>query len=314
MAKARRRLSDLVQEETQKIRETNLQTSEVTKSESLSANPSEAEDKITEQQTSNVTDLQTTEVTELVSQPESASATDSTPEAVAKQQTRNITDLQTTEVTKSDSLLETPSEVEDKLTEQQASNVTDLQTTEVTKPVSQPEPANRTNSKTKEVTEQQTFNITNLQTLEVTEPVSQPGFSSRTDSTPEAVAKQQTRNITDLQTSEVAESVFCKEIAIKREGEEINKATKLQSLKDTDLQSTELPKYLKLERKETRLRQDQIDALTDLTRKLNRTKRVKGGERLTDNTLIRVAVDLLLSKASELQGTTEEELRSSLGL
>ncbi|MBD2438840.1 hypothetical protein H6G69_18805 [Nostoc sp. FACHB-110] len=69
-----------------------------------------------------------------------------------------------------------------------------------------------------------------------------------------------------------------------------------------------------MERKETRLRQDQIDALTDLTRKLNRTKRVKGGERLTDNTLIRVAVDLLLSKASELQGTTEDELRSSLNL
>ncbi|MCC5612582.1 hypothetical protein LC612_39285 [Nostoc sp. CHAB 5834] len=85
-------------------------------------------------------------------------------------------------------------------------------------------------------------------------------------------------------------------------------------MQDTDLQSTELPKYLKLERKEARLRQDQIDALTDLTRKLNRTKQVKGGERLTDNTLIRVAVDLLLSKASELQGTTEDELRSSLNL
>ncbi|RCJ16176.1 hypothetical protein A6S26_33925 [Nostoc sp. ATCC 43529] len=69
-----------------------------------------------------------------------------------------------------------------------------------------------------------------------------------------------------------------------------------------------------MERKEARLRQDQIDALTDLTRKLNRMKRSKGGERLTDNTLIRVAVDLLLSKASELQGTTEEELKSSLNL
>jgi len=62
------------------------------------------------------------------------------------------------------------------------------------------------------------------------------------------------------------------------------------------------------------LREVKIDALTDLTRKLNRTKRVKGGERLTDNTLIRVAVDLLLSKASEFQGTTEDELRNSLNL
>lgn len=83
---------------------------------------------------------------------------------------------------------------------------------------------------------------------------------------------------------------------------------------DTDLQTSKLPKYLKLERKEARLRQEQIDALTDLTRKLNRMKRGKGGERLTDNTLIRVAVNLLLSKADELQGTTEEKLQSSLNL
>jgi predicted ATPase with chaperone activity len=128
------------------------------------------------------------------------------------------------------------------------------------------------------------------------------------------VTEQQTPSVTDLQTNKHSESVSSTQIAIEREGEEVNKTTKLQNLKDTDLQSTELPKYLKLERKEARLRQDQIDALTDLTRKLNRTKRLKGGERLTDNTLIRVAVDLLLSKASELQGTTEDELRSSLNL
>ncbi|OYE02747.1 hypothetical protein CDG79_22365 [Nostoc sp. 'Peltigera membranacea cyanobiont' 232] len=75
----------------------------------------------------------------------------------------------------------------------------------------------------------------------------------------------------------------------------------------------EVTKYLTLERKEARLRQNQIDALTDLTRSLNR-KRSKKGERLTDNTLIRVAVDLLLSKASQIHGDTEEELRKSVGL
>lgn len=37
-------------------------------------------------------------------------------------------------------------------------------------------------------------------------------------------------------------------------------------------------------------------------------------ERITENTLMRVAVDLLLSKASELEGLTEEELRASLSL
>ena len=90
--------------------------------------------------------------------------------------------------------------------------------------------------------------------------------------------------------------------------------TELQSYQDTELQSYELPKYLKLERKEARLREEQIDRLTDITRKLNRTKQVKGGERITDNTLIRIAIDLLISRASELQGTTEEELRNSLNL
>jgi hypothetical protein len=73
-----------------------------------------------------------------------------------------------------------------------------------------------------------------------------------------------------------------------------------------------LPKYLTLVRKETRLTDLQIEQLTILTRKLNRRK--KGGERITENTLIRVAVDLLLSRKDDLKGTTEAELRAALGL
>ncbi len=72
------------------------------------------------------------------------------------------------------------------------------------------------------------------------------------------------------------------------------------------------PKYLTLVRKESRLREDQLDQLTALARKLNRQK--KGGERITSNTLIRVAVDLLLSQSDELSGSTEQELRTALGL
>jgi hypothetical protein len=67
------------------------------------------------------------------------------------------------------------------------------------------------------------------------------------------------------------------------------------------------------QRKETRLRSDQQDALTEHARRLNRTKGV-GGRRITDNTLIRVAVDLLLSKADKLAGSDEAALRRSLGL
>lgn len=67
------------------------------------------------------------------------------------------------------------------------------------------------------------------------------------------------------------------------------------------------------ERKEARLRQDQLDSLDALTKRIKRAK-TGPGERITDNTLIRIAVDLLLSQAADLQGSTETELRNSVGL
>ncbi|NBD31970.1 MAG: hypothetical protein GVY17_03090 [Cyanobacteria bacterium] len=65
-------------------------------------------------------------------------------------------------------------------------------------------------------------------------------------------------------------------------------------------------------RKEARLREDQFDNLTTLARTLNRRR--NGGERITENTLIRLAVDLLLKEAEQLDGSTEEELREALDL
>lgn len=67
------------------------------------------------------------------------------------------------------------------------------------------------------------------------------------------------------------------------------------------------------ERKEARLRQDQLDNLEALAKRIKRAKS-PGGERITDNTLIRVAVDLLLAHQAELHGSTEEELRRSVSL
>lgn len=79
-----------------------------------------------------------------------------------------------------------------------------------------------------------------------------------------------------------------------------------------------LPRYLQLVRKESRLRQDQAEELSREVRRLNQARRgvdgVTQGERITDNTLIRVAIDLLLSRAGQLSGHTEEELRNSLSL
>lgn len=78
-------------------------------------------------------------------------------------------------------------------------------------------------------------------------------------------------------------------------------------------QTSEVPKYLTLVRKEARLREDQLDSLTKVARSLNR-KRKGSGERITENTLIRVAVDLLLNKAGEIKGTTEQEIKKSVDL
>jgi hypothetical protein len=81
---------------------------------------------------------------------------------------------------------------------------------------------------------------------------------------------------------------------------------------EPELEQETQPLYLTLVRKETRLREDQLEQLTILTRKLNRQRR--GGERITENTLIRVAIDLLLSQSVKLSGATEAELLEALGL
>jgi hypothetical protein len=73
------------------------------------------------------------------------------------------------------------------------------------------------------------------------------------------------------------------------------------------------PLYLSYQRKETRLRAEQQNGLTLLARRLSRAKGA-GGERITENTLIRVAVDLLLARSAQLSGNDEAALRSSLDL
>lgn len=73
-----------------------------------------------------------------------------------------------------------------------------------------------------------------------------------------------------------------------------------------------LPKWEQFERKDVRLREDQLVALTAQTRRLRRARRVRNREPITDNTLIRIAVDLLISVADDLRGDTEDELRGSL--
>ena len=74
-----------------------------------------------------------------------------------------------------------------------------------------------------------------------------------------------------------------------------------------------VPPYLRFERKEARLRTDQLTDLTLRARQLNKTKNADA-DRITDNTLIRIAVDLLLSHSNALAGGDEATLRKSLGI
>ncbi|PYE51030.1 hypothetical protein DES52_11697 [Deinococcus yavapaiensis KR-236] len=72
-------------------------------------------------------------------------------------------------------------------------------------------------------------------------------------------------------------------------------------------------KYLMLVRKETRLREEQYDELTRLARKLNKRKsKTARTERITENTLIRVAIDVLLDRADALNGDDEAALLATL--
>lgn len=78
-----------------------------------------------------------------------------------------------------------------------------------------------------------------------------------------------------------------------------------------DQQGPPLPMFARLARKETRVREDQYEALSLLARSLMRRRAAKI-ERITENTLIRVAIDVLLEHQQHLAGGTEAALRDSI--
>lgn len=69
--------------------------------------------------------------------------------------------------------------------------------------------------------------------------------------------------------------------------------------------------YLRYVRKETRLREDQQNRLTLEARRLNRAKKNQGA-RITENSLIRVAIDLLLAQIGSAVGDDEDAIRKSM--
>ena len=94
----------------------------------------------------------------------------------------------------------------------------------------------------------------------------------------------------------------------------VRSAARERSLDEAVTPAPQVPKYLALQRKEARFRGDQVDALASLARRMNRGKAERGGERITENTLIRVAVDWLLSREELIGASSEEEIRRGLGV
>lgn len=134
------------------------------------------------------------------------------------------------------------------------------------------------------------------------------------------------RNITDLLGEELTESestelssstgamppILTAPIAeLVVEKDQTSNDTDIESLVVTDSVTTKIPKYLSLERKEVRLPSEHIDELTRLVRRLNRQKTGRD-ERITENTLIRIAVSLLVDFGESITGNNERELLDSL--
>lgn len=72
-----------------------------------------------------------------------------------------------------------------------------------------------------------------------------------------------------------------------------------------------VPRYLEMQRVDGRIRPDQSEDLAALRRRIARG-RADRSERITDNTLLRVAVDLLLAHAGNLTGDTEDDMVASV--
>jgi hypothetical protein len=94
----------------------------------------------------------------------------------------------------------------------------------------------------------------------------------------------------------------------KEEAPDTPKQTAVRSPEPAELVG---PTYLRFIRKDTRLRADQLEALTAHARRLNR-KRHTAGPRVTENTLIRVAVELLLDRIEMAAGDGEDALLESV--
>ena len=168
-----------------------------------------------------------------------------------------------------------------------------------------------TSSQTSKTTDSSRTKLTEQQTNNVTDSVTHEDTDSRSTEQEESGSNEETE--LQLNQRSPRQPVVSQQGTDDQQSDSSqDETTEQQRSKLIDSESNKQPKYLTLLRKEARLREDQFDDLTALARTLNRRR--KGGERITENTLIRLAVDLLLKEADQLEGSTEEELREALNL
>lgn len=143
------------------------------------------------------------------------------------------------------------------------------------------------------------------------------GFlKNQLDQTPE-LPEQQTPELPEQQTTKLAKSdtlEVTKSVSLQESPRHNPKAVqpKTKAAKVTANLETEPIHFEDFERKECRLRAEQFTALSGLERRLSRAKRGRDGPRITANTLIRVAVDLLLEHGDRLTAVNEAALLTEL--
>jgi site-specific DNA-cytosine methylase len=147
--------------------------------------------------------------------------------------------------------------------------------------------------------------------LDATSPLSDQGLEAVQDGASEVVKatssevqKKRSREGQKSSRSEV-QSSLPSEVRQRRSKE-------VQNITSSEVQNQQ--HFADLEPKTVRFRPDQLEALAVLTQRVKRGQKRNRGEpgRITDNTLIRVALDYLLAHADRLEGMTEEQLTKSL--
>lgn len=119
-----------------------------------------------------------------------------------------------------------------------------------------------------------------------------------------------TPNVEPLNVGDRPSDLGTREPVIPRTGESVEPGT-TESVNPATGESRGEPRYAQYVRKEARVRDDQAAALVILRKKVAAQRTVKV-EPVTDNVLIRLAIDLLLAHSDRLHGDTEDELRAAL--